>query len=43
MRLDRIEDALAAGTQLQAGGIGLRAVKPAWAMFNWPGEPKVTP
>jgi len=38
MRLDRIADALAAGTQLQAGGIGLRAVKPAWAMFNWPGE-----
>lgn len=42
VRLDRIEDALAAGTQLQAGGIGLRAVKPKWAMFNWPGEPKVT-
>ncbi len=42
MRLDRIGDALAAGTQLQAGGIGLRAVKPAWAMFDWPGEPKVT-
>ena len=42
MRLDRIADALAAGTPLEAGGIGLRAVKPAWAMFNWPGEPKVT-
>jgi hypothetical protein len=41
MRLDRIEDALAAGTQLQAGGITIRAVKPAWATFDWPGEAKV--
>jgi tRNA-modifying protein YgfZ len=43
MRLDRIADALAAGTKLEAGGIGLRAVKPAWAMFDWPGEPKAAP
>jgi len=41
VRLDRVEDALAAGTQLQAGGITIRAVKPAWAKFNWPGEAKV--
>jgi folate-binding protein YgfZ len=41
MRLDRIEDALAAGTPLQAGGIAIRAVKPAWAKFDWPGEAKV--
>jgi tRNA-modifying protein YgfZ len=40
IRLDRIGDALAAGTQLQAGGITIRAVKPAWAKFNWPGEAK---
>ena len=43
MRLDRIEDALAAGTPLVAGGITLRAVKPAWANFDWPGEAKATP
>src|SRR5262249_37883950 len=41
VRLDRVEDALAAGTQLQAGGITIRAVKPAWAKFSWPGEAKV--
>jgi hypothetical protein len=41
MRLDRIEDALTAGKQLQAGGITIRAVKPAWATFGWPGETKV--
>jgi len=41
MRLDRIEDALATGMHLQAGGITIRAVKPAWAKFNWPGETKV--
>jgi len=43
MRLDRIEDALAAGQPLQAGGITIRAVKPAWAKFSWPGEAKVSP
>jgi folate-binding protein YgfZ len=41
VRLDRIEDALAAGQPLQAGGITIRAVKPAWAKFGWPGEAKV--
>ena len=41
MRLDRIEDALTDGKQLQAGGITIRAVKPAWAKFDWPGETKV--
>jgi tRNA-modifying protein YgfZ len=41
MRLDRIEDALTAGKQLEAGGITIRAVKPAWAKFDWPGETKV--
>ena len=38
LRLDRIADALAAGTPLMAGGIALRAVKPDWAKFVWPGE-----
>ena len=42
LRLDRVDDALAAGTALMAGGIGLRLVKPAWARFAFPGEAKVT-
>ena len=41
VRLDRIADALAAGTPLVAGGITIRTVKPAWAKFDWPGETKV--
>jgi folate-binding protein YgfZ len=40
LRLDRVEDALAAGTPLTAGGIAIRAVKPAWATFAFPGEKK---
>lgn len=40
MRLDRIEDALAAKTTLEAGGIAIRTVKPSWARFDWPGEAK---
>jgi tRNA-modifying protein YgfZ len=40
MRLDRVEDALAAGTTLAAGGVPIRLVKPAWARFAWPGEAK---
>lgn len=40
MRLDRIGDALAAGATIEAGGIAIRAVKPAWAKFAWPGEAK---
>jgi len=40
MRLDRVEDALKAGTPLTAGGIEIRAVKPQWATFQWPGEAK---
>jgi folate-binding protein YgfZ len=43
VRLDKIEDALAAGTPLVAGGVTLRAVKPAWATFDWPGEAKAAP
>jgi len=40
LRLDRVADAQAAGTPLTAGGIALRAEKPAWARFAWPGESK---
>ena len=41
LRLDRIEDALTGGIALEAGGITIRAVKPDWAKFDWPGEAKV--
>jgi folate-binding protein YgfZ len=40
LRLDRVEDAMAAGTPLTAGGIAIRPVKPAWARFPFPGETK---
>ncbi len=40
LRLDRVEDTLAAGTPLTAGGVPLRIVKPAWARFTFPGEAK---
>ncbi len=40
LRLDRVADALAAGEQLTAGGVELRAVKPAWARFAFPGDAK---
>jgi folate-binding protein YgfZ len=38
VRLDRLGDAIAAGTPLDAGGIVLRAMKPDWAKFPFPGE-----
>ncbi len=38
LRLDRVADALAAGTPLTAGSATLRLVKPEWARFAWPGE-----
>jgi folate-binding protein YgfZ len=40
MRLDRVEDAIASAAPLVAGGITLRLVKPQWARFAFPGEPK---
>ena len=40
LRLDRVADAMAAGTALVAGGVEIRPVKPAWARFAWPGETK---
>jgi tRNA-modifying protein YgfZ len=36
LRLDRVEEALAGGAALTAGGIALTLVKPAWARFAWP-------
>jgi folate-binding protein YgfZ len=41
VRLDRVEDARAAGTPLEAGGIAIHVVKPAWATFEWPGGSNV--
>ena len=43
LRLDRVADAMAAGTSLVAGGVGIRVVKPDWAKFPWPGEVKAAP
>jgi tRNA-modifying protein YgfZ len=42
LRLDRVGEAMAAGTALVSGGMTLRPVKPAWARFAWPGEAKAT-
>jgi hypothetical protein len=39
LRLDRLADALAAGTPITAGGVTLTPVKPTWARFVFP-EPK---
>jgi tRNA-modifying protein YgfZ len=38
LRLDRVSDAIAAGTPLQAGGVTIRVVKPDWAKFSFPGD-----
>jgi len=38
VRLDRLNDALAAGLPLTCGGISVRVVKPGWARFAFPGE-----
>ena len=38
LRLDRAEDALAAGQALTAGAVTLRLVKPDWMRFKFPGE-----
>jgi tRNA-modifying protein YgfZ len=43
LRLDRVSEALAAGEQLAAGGIALRAFKPHWAHFAFPGDPAARP
>jgi tRNA-modifying protein YgfZ len=40
LRLDRTDEALAAGLPLLAGGIALTPQKPTWARFAFPGEAK---
>jgi tRNA-modifying protein YgfZ len=42
LRLDRVDEALAGGAELTAGGVALRLVKPAWARFAFPGDAKTT-
>ncbi|MCW5687697.1 MAG: folate-binding protein YgfZ [Pseudolabrys sp.] len=40
LRLDRVADAIAAGTSIESGGVVLRVTKPGWAGFAFPGETK---
>lgn len=40
LRLDRVADAMAAGTPLVSGGVTLRVLKPDWARFEFPGDAK---
>jgi folate-binding protein YgfZ len=40
LRLDRTDEALAAGLPLTAGGVALTPRKPAWARFQFPGDAK---
>src|SRR5262245_59011536 len=40
LRLDRVEEALGNHAALVAGGVALRALKPRWARFAFPGEAK---
>jgi folate-binding protein YgfZ len=40
LRLDRAQDALAAGHPLKAGDVTLHLVKPDWVQFPFPGEGK---
>lgn len=36
LRLDRMQQALAAGTQITAGAATLQPLRPDWATFDWP-------
>jgi tRNA-modifying protein YgfZ len=38
LRLDRVEEGLAAKERLSAGNVPIRLVKPDWAKFSFPGE-----
>jgi len=42
LRLDRTDDALAAGLALTAGGVAITPQKPAWARFHFPGDSKAS-
>jgi folate-binding protein YgfZ len=43
LRLDRVDEALAGGAPLLAGSVELRLIKPTWARFAFPGDPKTAP
>jgi len=38
VRLDRVADAMAAGTPLTAGGVTIALCRPDWAKFAWPAD-----
>jgi tRNA-modifying protein YgfZ len=38
LRLDRVEDAIAAGGDITSGNVTLRLIKPEWARFAFPGK-----
>ncbi len=40
LRLDRVDEAITQGEKLSAGTMPIRLVKPDWARFPFPGEPK---
>jgi folate-binding Fe-S cluster repair protein YgfZ len=40
LRLDRVAEAMSHGEPLLAGGVPIRPVKPDWAHFAFPGEPR---
>ena len=40
LRIDRTDDALAAGLPLTAGGVAIKPQKPNWARFHFPGDSK---
>ena len=40
LRLDRVAEAMAAGTPVISGGVELHLSKPDWATFPWPGDTK---
>ncbi len=40
LRLDRVADAMAAGTPLLSGNVEIKLAKPSWATFDWPGDTK---
>ena len=42
VRIDRVADALAAGTAIAAGGVPMRIVKPTWARFDISSNTKAT-
>lgn len=43
LRMDRVEEALAHGARLHAGGVTIRLAKPSWARFAFPGEAQAQP